>query len=302
MPTGQLLVRLSDGARNRFEREALVSLFDGAQRRVHAAFHQKPNIEFTIPITDGPNDMYRVVVSARDHLDAGQMAIPVKADTVSIVDLMMIPKRSRPMFRPLADLDAIHPRLRPLIEGFLQETLGSSGDASYQQLQNSNPAGLITLLSISSAFADFAAPDHPLDFVDRLLELQQDRFFAQARGAMQSFLEQRSPVFTNALSLLHPGAFASFKESRYAEGNVQFTFSKIPDSTTNELKLDSDIDLFADQASHFVLEVLPNDVFNPPSKTDPRRAYAMRWMSVERKRIVDPTIAKFDPPFTLVMT
>lgn len=300
MADGKLLVRLADGARQVFGREALVNLFDGAQRLMHAAVHQKPNIEFTIPVTGGLNDTYRVVVNAKDHLDAGQTAIPVRAGITSIVDLMLIPKRSKPVFRPLSDLNTVHRQLRPLIEGLLTQQFGSGDEASYERLQNENPAGLMTLLSIASAFGDFSTPNHPLDFVDQLLELKPDRFFARSRGDMREFLEQRPHTFKDAFSLLHPGAFVSFKESRYPEGNVQFTFARIEGSTM--LKLDSDIDLFADTASHLVLEFLPNDVFNPPSVTDARRAYAMRWMSVERKRVVDPATVRFDPPFSLVLT
>ena len=294
--TGKILVRLVDGARDPFGREATVSLFDGAQRRVHMAVHPKPNIEFTIPTSGGLNDTYRVVVNAKDHLDAGQTGIPLRANAFSIVDLMLIPKRSQPAFRQLAELDRVHPRLRPLLEDFLRRRFGSAGDDAYLELQRANTAGLMTLLSISSAFADFAPPDHPLDFVEALLDLQPDRFYARATDRMLQFLENRAMIFKDADSSLHPDAFKSFKESRHAEGNVQFTFARLEDPTL--LKVDCDIDLFADQLSHFFLEVLPNDVFNPPSRTDPRRAYAMRWMSVQRTLASNPA-GKFDPPFTL---
>jgi hypothetical protein len=262
------------------------------------AVHPKPNVEFTIPVTDGPNDTYRVVVSAKDHLDAGQTSIPLRANAVSIVDLMLVPKRSLPVFRRLAELDSVHPRLRPLLEHFLRREFGSADESAYLQLQTANPAGLITLLNISSAFADFVPPDHPLDFVDALIELKADRFFARAAARMLAFLEQRAVIFKDAPSLLHPDAFKSFKESRHDEGNVQFTFARLEDPAA--LKVDCDIDLFASPVSHFLLEVLPNDVFNPRSTTDPRRAYAMRWMSVQRKLASNPA-AKFDPPFTLVL-
>jgi hypothetical protein len=300
MATGKLLVRLADGARMPFPREALVRLFDGAGRQVHAASHPKPNIEFTIPVSGGLNDRYRVFVTAKDHLDAGQTAIPLQANATSIIDVMLIPKRSRPLFRPLSELGAVHPGLRDLIEAFLQRTLGAAGEESYQQLQSTNPAGLITFLNIASAFGGVKAPDHPLAFVEELFELNQDRFFARAKEAMFGFLRDQTLVFKGAPATLHPNAFGSFKEHRFPEGNVQFTFSQLPDAQF--LRLDGDIDLFADTASHVLLEVLPNDVFNPSSKTDPRRAYAMRWMSVQRRRIVDSNVADFDPPFSLVMT
>jgi hypothetical protein len=298
MATGTILVRVADGSREPFGREISVILFDGAQRRVHWASHQRPNIEFTIPVTNGPNDVYRVIVSARDHRDAGQIGIPLRAGMKSTVHVMLLPRRGLPQFASLAALDRVHPGLRSLVEAFLTRTFGAATDESYQKLQRDNPAGLMTLLSIASSFADFRSP-HPLDFVDALTELRGDRFFAEARDEMRAFLAAQTNVFGKANSSLHPGAFESFKEGRFREGNVQFTFGRIPNST--RVKLDGDIDLFADKVSHALLEVLPNDVLNPPSVTDARRAYAMRWMSVQRQRELDQSLPPFEPPFSIVV-
>lgn len=98
MATATLLVRLFDGTRRPLGRETLVSLFDGAQRRVHWAYHPRPNVEFTIPVTNGPIDSYRVVAAAKDHRDAGQIAIRIRERAQSTVDLMLLPKRVRPVF------------------------------------------------------------------------------------------------------------------------------------------------------------------------------------------------------------
>jgi hypothetical protein len=300
MERGTLLVRVADGAREPFARETLVTLFDGAQRRVHSAVHRFPNVEFSIPVTDGPNDIYRVIVSAKDHLDAGQVGVPLKPGSVTILDLMLIPKRARLVFKSLAELDLVHPKLRRLLEDFLVKEFGAANDAAYQRLQQENPAGLMTFFSIAGAFAECHTPDHPLDFIDVLFALQRDRFFARATDTMVGFLTQRPSVFSKASSLLHPGAFLSYKETRFMEGNVQFSFSPIAGSTL--LKVDGDIDLFKDPLSHLLVEVLPNDVLNPPSVTDARRAYAMRWMSVQRQLATGAVAAAFNPPFTLVMT
>jgi hypothetical protein len=116
---------------------------------------------------------------------------------------------------------------------------------------------------------------------------------------MFDFVKAQTAIFEDAPKLFHPNAFKSFKEHRFPQGNVQFTFKKLPNPAS--LTLDGDIDFFADTASHLLLEVLPNDVFNPSSKTDPRRAYALRWMSVERRRQSDQSFPAFEPPFSLVM-
>jgi len=295
MGDATLLVRLFDGARRPFGTETVVSLFDGAQRRVHWAFHPRPNVEFSIPVTNGPVDTYRVVAGATDHRDAGQRAIRISESVRSTVDLMLLPRRTRPVFEPLAALDRVHVKLRPLVEDYLARHVGASDEAAYRRLQESNAEALMTLLNIASAFGGFA-PEHPLDFVDVLVELKPDRLFAQTRTTLVPWLEARPTVFSSAPPFLHHGAFVSFKESRYPEGNVQFSFAKTDDE--GRYKVDIDIDLFAGAGSHLLLEVVPNDLLKPSSYTDPRRAYAFRWMSVRRR--VDATGVDFNPPYSLV--
>jgi hypothetical protein len=209
----------------------------------------------------------------------------------------------------------VHPKLLPLITSFLEEQPGFNGDAeaAYQALQHENPGKVASLLSISSAFAGFglaAAGDaglfvrpvdaigsHPLDFIDKLQRLEPDRFFATASSDMLNWLSGATLTFGSAPHGLHPGSFISFKEVRYAEGNVQFTFSKTTDDKT--LVVDTDIDLFGDTVSHLLLEVLPTDGLHVNAGTDPREAYALRWMSVQRTRAT--TGLDFDPPFSVVL-
>src|SRR5262249_32864565 len=132
---GTLMVRVVDGARQPFKGDVLISLFDGAQRRVHWAYHSLPFIEFSIPVTDGPNDVYRAIAGAKDCRDAGQMAIPLKEDVTTIVDLMLLPKRATFQFEPLDTLTNVHPKLLPLVKTFLTENFGGDDEAAYRRLQ-----------------------------------------------------------------------------------------------------------------------------------------------------------------------
>src|SRR5262245_38700468 len=161
----KLMVRVVDGARQPFKGDVLISLFDGAQRRVHWAFHSSPFIEFTIPVTDGPLDVYRVVAGAKDRRDAGQLGIPLKEGVMTFVDLMLLPKRASFDFEPLDALADVHPKLLPLVKDFLKENFGGEDQEAYERLQQNeddvnkvpvNTAeGLATLLSISSGFVGF---------------------------------------------------------------------------------------------------------------------------------------------------
>ncbi len=305
MNTATLVLQIADGSRQPFGGATSVRLIDGAQRTVHQAVHHASTIRFTIPFTDGPNDLYRVLVSADDHLDAGQVGVRLDDDAEVAVAVMLLPRKSRLAFEPLSALSAVHPRLEPLMRSFLQRTFGSSDDGAYSQLHDVNAGGLATLLSISSAFAGFGAGQsvtvdgagqrHPLEFVEELQHLDNDRFFALAQDDMVTWLAAAHRTFSVAPHALHRGSFISFKEVRYPEGNVQFTFSKTADAGV--LTLDGDIDLFRDNESHALIELLPTDVLHLNAGTDPRQAYALRWMSVQRAKASGGL--GFDPPFSV---
>ncbi len=309
MTTATLLLQIVDGAREPFSSDIMVRLFDGAQRLVHQAVHKSSRIRFILPFTDGPNDIFRIVVTADDHLDAGQAAVQLRGDAEIDVDVMMLPRRSGFRFEPLSSLGRVHPKLEAILRAFLRQTFpGMDDDGAYRQLQQENPGGLATLFSIASGFAGFgtasvrpatvdaAAGHHPLEFIEQLLELRNDRFFAIAQTNMiDRWLATAPRTFTNAPHSLHPGSFRSFKEVRYPEGNVQFTFSHRDDP--NFVTVDSDIDLFGDEEGHLLIEVFPTDVLHLDSGTDPRQAYAFRWMSVQRAKAA--TGLDFDPPFAI---
>lgn len=310
MSEAKLLVRVFDGARKTFEDDVLISLFDGAQRRVHWAYHSAAFVEFTIPVTNGPLDVFRVVAGAKDYRDAGQLGVFLKGGAVSVVDLMLLPKRGNFVFQPLEFLTNFHHKLISLIRDFLMRQFNASDQNAYERLQKDNPEGLATLLSIASGFEGFGANEenttllkpptavksHPFDFVNKLIDLKPDRFFAEASSTMVTWLFSDHETFSLAPHSLHPGSFLSFKEQRYPEGNVQFTFAKTNNEETYQL--DSDIDLFKDQASHFFLEVLPSDFLHVIDHTDPRDAYAFRWMSVQRMKV--PSGLDFNPPYSVV--
>jgi hypothetical protein len=303
-----LSVRVVDGGRQPFQGDVLITLFDGNQQRVHWAFHKTPNVVFTVPLTDGPADVFRVIASADNCKDAGQLGVELKQGTASAVDLMLLPRKGSFVFQPLASLSNYHKNLLPLVQQFLRSMFDSDDQKAYEKLQRDNEEGLATLLSISSAFQGFGASagvtavappiatvSHPLDFVTELVRLEFDRFFAKVSPKIVSWLSSDNQTFAPADFRLHPGAFLSYKEQRYPEGNVQFTFIGKPEDPVYEL--DSDIDLFKDQGSHFFLEILPTDVFHVIRGTDPRDAYAFRWMSVQRAKPASGL--DFIPPYSV---
>jgi len=300
MAKGSLLVKVFDGTRALLPNpDVLVSLWDGNQRRVHWNYHKASQIQFTVPLADNFVDNYRVVVSAKGYRDAGQTAVHVSTTPVE-VNLMLVPKKPKFSFD---ELSALGVKVRKLLEDYLvsQPEYAAANQAAYEALQADNGPGLATLLSISSAFDGFAP--HPMDFIDRLLTLAPDRFFAVARENFIDFLEQekKEGTFHDAPAGLHPGADLSFKERRYPEANVQFTFTR--NKPPNGLvTLDADIDYYADEGSHFLLEILPSDVIpaiigTSKKLTDPTVAYALRWMAMQRR--FEASGLAFNPPYKI---
>jgi len=238
------------------------------------------------------------------------MGIVLRKGTRNVVDLMLLPRHGKVRFKPLAELSTVHPRLSQLVGDFLTREFGSASQDTYQALQQSKSEGLTTLLNICSAFEGFgkqsqavtilkpanADKAHPLDFIETLEDLKPDRFFAKVKSTMTEWLAADSESFKHAGHGLHEGAFLSFKERRYPEGNVQFTFAKTDNPAV--YRLDSDVDLYANLLSHGLLEVFPNDVLNSTDHTDPRQAYALRWMSV--RRLKEASGLDFNPPFEVV--
>lgn len=118
--------------------------------------------------------------------------------------------------------------------------------------------------------------------------IHRDRFKASASRELFVTVKAQSdsgrdPKIEPANPGLHPGAKLSFKEARFPEANLQFTFHFEKD-TDDPMVVEMDMDYFKDQAAHFLLEVIPNEAGSKllhlkNATTDPRKIYAMRWMS-----------------------
>jgi len=104
------------------------------------------------------------------------------------------------------------------------------------------------------------------------------------------------------LKLLHGGdSDASYKEKRFGEANLQFTFHSETDPTGQGLiKVEMDIDYYRDAAAHIAVEVIPNGfeqlvkLFGP-GLTNPAVVYALRWMAGKHAGEQQ----EFDPLYTL---
>jgi hypothetical protein len=153
-------------------------------------------------------------------------------------------------------------------------------DARLDRLPTTSPR-LFELLKASNAFAN-------LPRVDRVFGFAEPQLIQDIRAAGGQFSEQRDPDKKG-----HPGATCSFKQKLFGEANVQFTFHEKDKDANGMILVETDMDLFADEAAHIILEGIPNFFFR--TKTDPKRIYILRWIAARQHKL------SFDPPYTLTV-
>lgn len=106
--------------------------------------------------------------------------------------------------------------------------------------------------------------------------LYRDRFFAAVNEDLLSTIKN-APGDLIASEEIDPDL--NFKEKRFGEANLELTFHE------NGRVLEVDLDYFKDRLAHLFLEVIPNfagkNVGRKNSSTDPRIAYALRWMAAK---------------------
>jgi len=281
-----LSVHLYDGARRPFSApgERLITIRNGRAKTLRSGFFPGAAVRFSeIPFDDGPDNSFQIIVSAKDHQQAGAFQ-RVSNGQHHDLHLMLVPKR------PV--IDFFHPTLDrlqaadPTLAGKLQ---ADNLPQAYEELL-ARESGL-PLLCLCNGIEALRSLQSELN-TDLLQHIQQievaprpagpatrrgiyrDRFFARVTPALRPTLTSGS-----AQSLLKPVTFDrddNLKEVRYNEANLELTFH--PGDI-----LEVDLDYYRDLGAHFFLEVVPNKLGSalgrPDAATDPRTAYALRWMA-----------------------
>ncbi len=296
-PTASLMLNLFDGDRQPLSPawRVLVRLRDGVGRTVSAKYHRAPSIYFArLPCYDNFRDNYTVVASAPGRMTSGQSGVRLRPAATTSLDLMLPLREAAFNFRA-ARWEALA-RSRPRWAELLERT-------HYEALMEQVPgaaAGLLNLLTAleQTPLAEGAA----LDYFTELIwdpPPAPDRFFAWARAELLDRMPAavQAGVFAVSLlpGLLHPGATASFKETRFPVANLQLTFHAHERRQVRGfdcVKVEPDMDYYRDPAAHGLLEVLPNNLLN--RRTDPRTIYMLRWMATRRSGAPE-----FAPPYTL---
>lgn len=306
MATSEIRLTVVNGARRPWAAgtELLVTAIDGRQKPVIRDFvNVAPagTISLTnLTVHDNLDDRYTVLVSAKEHADAGFTPIRIEANRTHDLHLMMLSRGAEFTFDPFAKIQADRN-----LHAFLCGKNPANAEAEYDELHEKEKPALACLLNIAAALkqitlAPFDTLDpNPLSSFKALEAAHQDRVFAWVDARLEEQIDETSRKssssglsrFVKAPAGLHEGATVSYKQTDFGEGNVQFSFHGKKESVNGVdcVLVDVDIDYFKDTAAHLLFEVFPNTLKSKihgknasACLTDPRKVYGMRWIAGER--------------------
>lgn len=293
-----------DGTRNSIPvgKQLLFRLRDGMQKEVVTKTQRTPALKATLPFADNFQDQYAVIVSGKGYRQAGFHPVPLRANEVTLVDLMLLAEDGTFQFHDAqwSALRVTHPAWTEFLKGKLSEEAAAERHAQWME---DTPENLAAFLNFAEALADIRLRvGAPFDYLklpltgDLAEDFLVDRFFAFADAALVEQVEiaVRQGTFQPANSSLHPGATRSFKEVRFGEANVQITLHENDRKRIGGaicIKVEIDMDYFRDPLAHLLLEVLPNQF---GGATDPRQIYMLRWIAGRRAGVPE-----FDPPYVI---
>lgn len=273
--------------------ESLVTLLSGDYRQVSRRRHRGSLIEFRdIRLTNSPRDNHIVHVAASHHHDAWYYPVNPRDFGQWPVSIMMLPRRTRYIFKGWSDLAADVRSFFVPGKGYYEELLDHS-DGSQDKLaafHNFTTALKSMELEGRSVFSYFRQL-----IVEGERAPVSDRFYALAHKDLGLALERarKQRLWAKSSTAFHPGATVSYKERTYGEGNIQLSIYGNEKVALSDCQLvEVDIDYYKDTLSHGLLELVPNKLLE--KTTDPKMAYRLRWMAMKNVDSRD-----FDPPYLL---
>lgn len=262
------------------------------------------NFNYDVEVPDDGTG-YAVLVSAKGYEDAGIAPLKLKKKEQK-VHLMLVKKDARYQFAQ-AHWDSL-PK-KSSLRRFLRasETDDERAGARYRLLLETQPDAFATLHNVAAALAAIRLPCgnglrtafsylHAIDWED----VRRDRFFGFASEVLLKDLRaaagkgsfEEEPL----AGIFHPGATVSYKQTTFAEANLQISFHgthRLPGHADPLTRVELDMDYYRDGFAHALLEVIPNTLSFGQRKTDPRQIYVMRWMAGKMEG------QEFEPLYTI---
>ena len=279
-----LRLRIFDGTRQPFPLPAdfYIRVFDGNAKMVVDKDYFDNVIPLPLSSEGGIANDYTINVTSKGYRASGYANLVLKNADPRPLDVMLIPNNPGFNFA-----NAKWPAVRAQYPFFGPDDAVTAD--LYDNLLEKNAPALACLLNISAAASQINLYGNttPLSYItalrwDGARPPAPDRFFAWCHPELAHEIRNaaHSGLFKQELNpgAKHPGATESWKESRFGEANVQFTFhgnDHRPDDPT-QIMLELDIDYYDNPINHLILEVLVNDF---GQLTDPLQVYVLRWIA-----------------------
>jgi hypothetical protein len=283
--------------------KVLITVRDGNQKTIYREYQGPQIVLNKLPFYNNFGDYYAVIAHADDHIQAGFVPVKVAPNAPQRVDLMLLKKDATYHFGG-ATWKILQTK-RPALAAALAADAASATAARdrYQDQVEKRPAHLACILNVATALDQInLRVGTPLDYVRQIVQdatMKQDRFFGYADPELLEQVQEaaQAGLFApeHGSAIFHPGATASYKQTKFGEANVQITFHEDDRRTIGKvdcMKIELDMDYYKDLGAHALLEVLRNTTTG--SLTDPKQVYQLRWIAGRRAGVPE-----FDPLYTI---
>jgi hypothetical protein len=257
----------------------------GGPRPLYEGRSEESTIELRLQLPFDAGQVYGFTFSAPDHRPAWQLirrvdfirtAQQVEVDDV-ILRLMLVPDSPG-----TTDLPKAFDRLQQIGSPFAAPGSGITPEA-FQEL--ADPAKM-AFLNIEAKLRETSIGSSPLiSFVRGVTHVLVDRVFVHFDPELKSRMP-RATDFADAPGHAAPKRFPnmpdhpdSWKHVRFAEGNIQLSFSKdaAPGPDGSSLVHSADVDIDLGRGLAHAKEWLENNVFRPGHKTNQALVYAQLY-------------------------
>ena len=270
----------------------------GGPRVVYNGDTEESTLDFSLDLPFDAGQAYGLTFDARDHRPAWQIirrqdfirgADKTERDDL-LLRLMLVPDDPG-----TSDLDAGWDRLKKESSPFVREGSGID-EAAFKELK---PPAKMAFFNVEAKLREtMVAGASLLSFVRAITHVAVDRIFLQFDAALKPHM-LRHPDFASApghgAPKTVPGLPAhpdSWKHTKYAEGNVQLSFSEAASPLNGDgspLAHSADVDIDLGRGLAHAHEWLVNNVFLPGHKTNQALVYGLLWsQNILPRYVLDP--------------
>jgi hypothetical protein len=270
----------------------------GAPRLLYQGRTEQSTVELRLQLPFDAGQMYGLTFSAPGHRPAWQFVrrldfirTPEQGERDDLIlRLMLVPNSPG-----TSDVPNGYARLQQIASPFAAPVTGVDV-AAFQAL---DVAAKMAFLNIEAKLRETVIDGAPLlSFVRAVSQVAVDRVFLLVDAGLKARMP-RAVDFAGAPGHGEPAAFPdlpahpdSWKHARFAEGNVQLSFSEDAVPFGSALVHSADVDIDLGRGLAHAKEWLENNVFRPGHKTNQALIYALLYaQGIIPRYALDPTPA-----------